>query len=219
LSGPGQLPAATEAEQSAGDRVDVELKLLELRHRTKNILTIVNALVHQTLQGDVSLDAARDSLSARVIAMGTAVDLLMRSDWKAASLEDLAKLALAQFGSDRERTSIDGPPTMVGPDAAMMIVLSLHELETNAIKYGALSVPDGRVSLSWSLSDEGVGRRLQLRWREHDGPAVSAPERTGFGSRLTSALISRRLSGTALVEYDPAGLRWTFDAPLSALEH
>lgn len=196
--------------------VDAELRLMELRHRSKNMLAIVTALVNQTLQGSLTLDEAREVLTARLVAMGNALDLLVEEDGEVASLPELTERALSHFGGRSERISIAGPEIAVGPTTALHLALAFHELETNAIKYGALSGRTGRVSLCWEISTDAEPI-VKIYWQERDGPRVAAPTRNGFGSRLTSSLLARRVRGQAKQCFAEEGFSWTLLAPLSAM--
>jgi len=209
------LPRAEYVVDGAGEDVDVSsIRMLELRHRIKNLLGIAQAVANQTLRSGRSIDEARVALDARLGAMGQAVDMLLQTGWTAAGLRDLIGRALIE--GDR-RVSAEGPDVMLGADAAMALTLVFHELESNAIKYGALAHSDGRVVVAWTLEPGSGGERLKLEWAEHDGPPCVPPSRKGFGSRMMAKLVGGRLRGSAETEYRPDGLRWRLTAPLAAL--
>jgi two-component sensor histidine kinase len=189
---------------------EAAIPLLELRHRMKNLIAVVQAVANQTLRSGRSIDEARHALDGRLAAMGQAVDMLLGSGWTAGSLRALIEGALMHEG---DRVRIDGPDVTLGADAVMALTLVFHELESNAIKYGALSGHGGRVEVAWSVADD----RLRLLWSEHDGPPCVAPSRQGFGSRMIAKLLGGRFRGSAEMEYCPDGLRWRLDAPLKAL--
>jgi two-component sensor histidine kinase len=189
---------------------EAAIPLLELRHRMKNLIAVVQAVANQTLRSGRSIDEARHALDGRLAAMGQAVDMLLGSGWTAGSLRALIEGAVADDGG---RVRIDGPDLTLGADAVMALTLVFHELESNAIKYGALSDAKGRVEVSWRLDDE----RLALEWSEHDGPPCVAPGREGFGSRMIAKLLGGRFRGSAETEYCADGLRWRLTAPLKAL--
>lgn len=203
----GALLASADSETN-----DAALQHMELRHRTKNILTIVQALVNQTLRGDISIDDARAALSDRLIAMGNAVDHLMENDWEPADLEDVVARALNHRARFKDRVTLSGPRVPVGSGAAMSLSLALHELESNAIKYGALSNDVGSVTIEWSITQD-ANPLLRLEWREEGGPLVIPPTRHGFGTKLISTAIGRRLGGSAELRYEPQGFRWLLSAP------
>ena len=196
---------------------DDALRMLELSHRTKNILSIVQALVHQTLRGDRPMDEARRVLSNRLVAMGNAVDTLLQTAWQPASLEEIVRAGLVHSSSFDGRVRVSGPALSVGAGAAMSLSLVLHELESNAIKYGALSNDEGVVDLRWTLIGEGQAATLMIVWQERGGPPVTLPKRHGFGTRLIGTGIARRLGGTADCRFEPDGLHWTLSAPLAEL--
>lgn len=198
----------------AGDFEDGTLRILELRHRMKNVLAIVQAIANQTLRSGRSIEEARKALDGRLIAMGGAVDMLLQTAWSAADLRELTARALVHGG---ERVTLEGPELAVGPDAAMALSLVFHELESNAIKYGALSVPAGAVTIAWSVSGADGGARLSLEWRESGGPPCRPPSRHGFGSRMISKVVGARFGGASATDYAAEGLCWRLEAPMRAL--
>ena len=197
--------------QGAGT-AEIELRMLELRHRIKNIMGIVQSLVNQTLRDGVLIAEAREVLTGRLIAISHAVDLLLSGAWEAAPLSSLIRSAMT-MGTDRIR--LDGPPVEVGPSSAMMLSILFHELECNAIKYGSLSAERGSVEVSWAIEGDG-DQRVALTWTETGGPKVAAPAQEGFGSKLISRIASR-FDGEAAPEFNPEGLCWRLSAPLASL--
>jgi two-component sensor histidine kinase len=193
---------------------DDALKMLELRHRTKNILAIIQSLINQTLRGGVSIDDARRNLSDRIVAMGAAIDLLMRHSWEPALLSEVAIGALAHRASYHGRITIEGPDLAVGPGAALAISLALHELESNAIKYGALSNCSGKVCFMWSVQDRGS---VKIRWSESGGPPVEAPTKMGFGTKLIGPATGKRLGGVTEMHYLPDGVQWILTSSTKGL--
>lgn len=209
--GPG---AAAEADGAAVDlsldEAAAELRLLELRHRIKNILAIVQSLVNQTLRDGVAVKDARELLGSRLVAIGHAVDLLLSSSWRSAPLGNLIRSAMTSGG---EHVLAEGPDVQVGPSAAMMLSILFHELECNAIKYGALSAASGSVRVAWEVQ----GDWLHLDWEERDGPEINVPVSEGFGSKLVGR-IATRFGGRSEANFDRNGLRWRFAAPVAALQ-
>ncbi|HEY1606353.1 MAG TPA: sensor histidine kinase [Allosphingosinicella sp.] len=205
--------AAAAAEDGTPDDDLDSIRLLELRHRMKNLLGIVQAVANQTLRSGRSIDEARKALDGRLAAMGVAVDMLLNTGWTAASLRDVIGRGLVHAGG---RIAAEGPHLVFNADAVMALTLVFHELESNSIKYGALSAADGRVAISWSIVADGRDR-LELEWAEHDGPLCTPPTRQGFGSRMIAKLIGGRFRGTAETDYRPDGLRWRLSAPLARL--
>lgn len=198
--------------------IDTETRMRELEHRFRNILTIVRAIVSQSLQSAESLDDAKDRVDERLTGLGIAVEQLLSHEWEAAPLAELAEKALACFSPYTDRVRCDGPAVSIGPKAAMTLMLAFHELATNAIKYGALSNEPGTVELTWKVVEAGTGTELWLQWIERDGPPVVKPTRRGFGSRLICTATGRSLQGHAELDYAPTGVVWTLAAPLPAIE-
>jgi two-component sensor histidine kinase len=203
--------AGVEAE-AADDRSEIQLRMLELRHRIKNILAVVQSVANQTLRDGMSIAEARQELAERLFAVGQAVDLLLSGAWEGTTLDKLIPAAMTLGGG---RLDLSGPRIDIGPTAAMLLSILFHELECNAIKYGALSTAEGAVSVSWAVSDGGTNE-LRLEWQETGGPSVKTAGSHGFGSKLTSR-IAARLNGISEADLHPEGLRWTLRAPISSL--
>lgn len=208
---------ALPVEVMHAEAIDLDLVQSELRHRFRNIVAITQSLVSQTLREGVSITEARDSLNQRLSAMGGAVDLLLRNDWQPGSLRAMIRTALTYPVDCRGRIRCDGPDLKVGSGAVMALTLALHELQTNTIKYGALSLPNGIVELFWKIIDGPEGKRLWMQWAERDGPAVKLPEKQGFGTRLISKTTGRVLGGEVELEYTPTGLSWILVAPIEQI--
>lgn len=194
-----------------------DIRLRELEHRFKNILTIVRAIVSQSLQSASSIDEAKGTIDGRLAALNGAVTQLLSSEWEAAPLPALAQQALGHFSVDTERVRFNGPTIRVGPKAAMTLTLTLHELATNAIKYGALSNATGAVELTWEVVGSDDKAELWLRWAECGGPPVAPPVRRGFGTRLICTAAGRSLQGRAELEFPASGVLWTLIAPMAAI--
>jgi two-component sensor histidine kinase len=197
-----------------GEMDGASIALLELRHRMKNLLGIVQAVANQTLRSGRSIDEARQALDGRFAAMGQAVDMLLQTGWSAGGLDALVGTALIHAGS---RIRTDGPPVTLGADAVMALTLVVHELESNALKYGALSNDEGRVEIGWRIAQRGGEPWLEFEWTEHGGPPCTPPSRQGFGSRMIAKLLGGRFRGASQSDYRKEGLCWTFRAPLAAL--
>jgi two-component sensor histidine kinase/PAS domain-containing protein len=183
----------------------------ELNHRVKNSLATVQSIVNQTLRCATDVESARRTVNARILALAGAHDLLTARAWAGADVADLVARAVEPFATGQ--IIIDGPSVDVSPSQGLALSLALHELATNATKYGALSGPEGRVELRWAVRDEQVN----LTWREHGGPHVVPPTRRGFGSRLIEHA-SRDLSGQIGLEFAPEGVRCSITAATAALE-
>ena len=185
----------------------------ELQHRTNNLLAVIQSVVQQSLSGTQSLSEARETLTARLHALANANALLTQTDWYGATLKDVIARELASFVA---RASIDGPPIRLTPNATQGFALVIHELCTNATKYGALSIPAGKVEIRWSVEEGGDEPKLMFRWQERGGPRITPPQRMGFGTTLLNSAISGG-DGTPRIEYAPEGVRYTLEVPLSSV--
>ena len=209
------ITAALEGPSAELARHAKQQRLLlgELSHRVKNILAVVQALVTRTLSGERSVADARDMLVQRLHALARVHDLLMRTDWQGASLKDIVAAELAPFTT---RVQAAGPDITVDGAMVQTFALPLHELATNASKYGALSAPTGTVSITWSVTSAGDRQMFKFRWEERDGPAVTPPTRTGFGSSLLEAALPGDYVKPRPA-FEPDGFVYEIDAPLSTL--
>ncbi|PWV99102.1 PAS domain S-box-containing protein [Hoeflea marina] len=201
------------------DRKQAELhrQLLtqEMDHRVKNMLARVQAIVNQTLRDGVDLAEGRDKIAARLSALSRAQDILTGRQLAGVDLPTV--IAAVTESLHGEQFSVDGPEITLSPRVSQSFMMAFHELATNAVKYGALSNPDGHVSIDWSVTATAGSREFKLNWRETGGPAVRKPTATGFGTRLINKLLSAELRARAVIDYDPAGLVWTISAPLDSL--
>jgi PAS domain S-box-containing protein len=189
------------------------LLLHEIKHRIKNSLATVQAIVNQTLPG-ISPEE-RDELEGRLQALARAHDLLTLEHWGEASVPDIVEHALAPFQTvHQKRFLVEGPNATLDARKAVLLGLALHELATNAVKYGALSNHAGCVRLNWNVEGETDDSRLTLLWQESGGPPVIPPTRKGFGSVMIDRAISSEL-GTSRWEFDPGGVAWCVELPLS----
>jgi PAS domain S-box-containing protein len=179
----------------------------ELNHRVKNTLATVQSITSQTLRGATDLELARNALEERIISLSRAHDLLTDRSWSGADLRDVVQKALQPFSP--AQLELAGPSVEMPPQHALALSLALHELATNAAKYGALSAPEGRVQVAWTND----GRELRLCWQERGGPPVSPPVRRGFGSRLLEATF-RDLGGRSVIDFGAAGVRAEFFATI-----
>ncbi|MBE7201229.1 MAG: PAS domain-containing protein [Parafilimonas terrae] len=187
----------------------------ELNHRVKNSMATMQSIAHQTLSNAASLADARTTLDARLLSLATAHDVLTRESWDGATLAEIAEGALQPFRQrNGKRFKIGGPHVRLSPRQALAFVMALHELATNAVKYGALSSRAGRIDLSWDVVGDARPERLLVRWEELGGPPVALPQRKGFGSRMIERALAAELGGTADIDYRPRGLVCTVEAPL-----
>jgi PAS domain S-box-containing protein len=195
----------------------IRLLMRELTHRSKNLLTVIQAIMRQTASNCTSLEDFETRFSARLQSLAGSHDLLVRDDWQGASMRELVQSQLGHY-SDRanERIELSGKPLQIRPDAAQHIGMALHELATNAAKYGALSTPTGKVTISWATAPAADGTPMcNLEWVESGGPPVERPSRRGFGRVVIERTVARALQGEVRVDYAPSGLRWTLEFPTS----
>lgn len=192
-------------------RIERHQQLLvgELNHRVKNTLAVVQSLTHQSFHSSIPSEEAIRRFEGRLAALAAAHNLLTNRNWESATIGDIARAALGPF-CPASRCEIRGPEVRVSPQTAVNLALALHELATNAAKYGALSNDKGVVSISWDVEDE----RLQLTWSEEGGPAVARPERRGFGTRMIERTLAAEFGGTVSLEFRPEGVRCTVIAPI-----
>lgn len=192
--------------------------LRELTHRTKNLLSVIQAMARQTMTDASSARDFEERFSARLQGLARSLDLLVSEDWGGASISDLFRSQLGHFAEFiGTRIRLDGPDLRLTPEAAQNLGLALHELATNSAKYGALSTADGRILVQWTIVEHGV-RRLRLQWRERGGPEIPQMRKKGFGHAVIERLVPRSLGGTGEVKLPPEGLVWTLSAPLENME-
>jgi PAS domain S-box-containing protein len=214
----GRVAGASKVARDFSERKMAEQRLrtvmYELSHRSKNLLAVVQAMAQQTARLSPSTPDFLDRFNSRMRGLARSHDLLVNEDWRGVSLAELTREQLHPFvDGDLSRVEVDGPPLIVTPDAAQTIGLALHELATNASKYGALSQSEGKLVIEWSLSPQHGGQRFRMTWRERGGPLVETPEHSGFGRLLIERLAADKLNATVLLSFDRDGVTWTFDAP------
>ncbi|MET3838574.1 PAS domain-containing sensor histidine kinase [Bradyrhizobium sp. OAE829] len=194
------------------------LKLIneELKHRVKNTLAVLGAVASQTFR-DGSSKADLEKYQGRLAAFARAHDLLTAANWAAAPLQDVISTALSPYRTSEGRITVSGPPLIVKSRQALALSLAIHELATNALKYGALSVMGGRVSITWTTEDHASEPQFIFVWQEFGGPPVSERPGVGFGSRLISRALKDDFRGTVEVSYGSAGLICSLTAPLENL--
>jgi len=202
-------------EREAADKLQ-KLILEELHHRIKNTLATVGAIASQSLRNASSMRDAQHAIEGRLLALGRAHDLLLQVRWTGADLRKIVGGATEPFdNADKPRFSIDGPDVDIASGAVIAIAMTLNELCTNTTKFGALSVPDGHVAVSWAV--DAASARLRFTWKEESGPVVTAPTRQSFGTRLIETL-GRQLKGNVRLTYEPSGFVYFLDIPLQSLE-
>jgi len=197
----------------------LQLAVAELGHRTKNLLTIVQAIASQTAQRSAGLKAFQCEFYQRLSALSRSMDLLVQQDGRGVGVAELVKTQLEPFGDiDGTRITVEGPDVHLNPEATQNLGMALHELATNATKYGALSVPHGAVSVHWELLPGNTdSARFRFVWREENGPATTPPSRRGFGSVVLERIAAAPLGGNVKHEFDVGGVSWTLDAAAAAV--
>jgi PAS domain S-box-containing protein len=207
--------------QDVTDRKEAEerQKLLidELNHRVKNTLATVQSLATQTARGTDSPEAFRAAFEGRLIALSQAHDQLTRRHWKSADLRDIIVGATAPYLTrSQDQAVLEGEAVTVAPRVALTLALAMHELSTNAAKYGALSVPAGRIEVRWCILRERSQKpALSIKWSERNGPPVSTPANRGFGSRFIEGSVASELRGTARLDFAATGLCCTMEIPIA----
>ena len=232
LSGGGQV-LARSAEGKAQRLINVvadvsERKIAEERvkflmgeiiHRSKNLLSVVQAIASQTGRTVDTFEEFQKRFTQRLQGLAASHDLLVLRDWQGAPLKELVRIQLDPFTAPgSERISVSGPDVLLRPEAAEAIGLALHELATNAVKYGALSVPAGRVTISWAFEEHGPKpRQFLVNWIERGGPTVTSPSRTGFGHVVFERLVTQSLNGSVAIDFATEGLIWKLSIPTTNL--
>ncbi len=199
------------ARKRAEDRV--RLLLRELSHRLTNAMSLVQAMARMTLRGEGPIDDKLRAFDRRLAGLGESARLLAQNEWTGVPLDSLARRHLELFDEAGDRILIDGPPVELNADSAQAIGLALHELATNAVKYGALSLPGGRIALTWTRATG----RLDIVWRETGGPPPGQSARTGFGTLILQTMMRDQCGAVVEVRYDPAGLVWQASMPAEKL--
>jgi two-component sensor histidine kinase len=191
-----------------------DLLIKELHHRVNNTLATVQAIAAQTFRNSGVASDARKTFEARLLNLSNAHTALTHENWASVALQDLIQATLRPHDvPPGERFSLSGPDMRVQPKCAVALSMALHELSTNAAKYGALSADGGHVSIDWSAA----GGRFGLRWQERGGPAVSAPTRKGFGSIMIERVLAEQIGGSVDISYHTGGIVCTIDAPLQSV--
>jgi PAS domain S-box-containing protein len=185
----------------------------EMHHRIKNTLATVQAITHQSMRQSADMAEAELSISQRLVAMGKAHDLLILNEWIRADIRDVVSNAVRAYIGNSARMTLEGPSIVVSSKAALTIAMLLHELCTNAFKYGAWSNTTGIIDITWQLTD----RAFNFRWVERGGPPVEPPSRRSFGSRLIENLMPTALDGRATLSFAPTGFVFELQAPSPAL--
>jgi PAS domain S-box-containing protein len=197
-----------------------QLLINELNHRVKNTLATVQSIASQSLRNAETASEARDAVEGRLFALSRAHDVLTRENWDGAYLREVVQEAIAPFqAEEHSRFDLHGQDVRLSPRIALAVAMALQELGTNAVKYGALSNQTGRIAISWSITRQTGGMRLELTWKETGGPPVVEPNRRGFGTRLIERSLAQELHGDVTITFAPTGVVCTIHAPLDEDGH
>jgi two-component sensor histidine kinase len=210
------VQAGISASENEAAKQLQRLLLEELHHRVKNTLATVIAITSESLRSADTLEQGRAAVESRLFALGRAHDLLLQANWATAQVRDIIRAAVQPFDDQgMSRFFIEDISLEIDESAVLPLTMSLNELCTNAVKYGALSVPAGRVVITLLVDEKSD--RFKLTWTEADGPIVQKSKRPSFGTRLINRL-AEQLHGKALLTYEPQGITYELDIPLSALQ-
>lgn len=210
--GKADIAVVTIQDITGSKQAEAHQRLLinELSHRAKNLLAIIQSLAQQSFKGDDRHTESLRRFEGRLGALSAAHGILTQEKWEAVPLRRLICDTFTAVRADDERLQLDGPDLMLPPKVAVSLAMAVHELATNAIKYGSLSQESGSVHISWQTA----GDRLRLQWKERDGPPVSEPARRGFGSRMIERGLSAELGGEVVIRFQPDGVLCKVDAPM-----
>lgn len=213
--GTWSVAQSTAMDITERKQLEEQLELLvgELNHRVKNTLMVVQAMAYQTFRGPDVPAVPVQKFNRRLAALSGAHDTLSRENWSGALLAEIVRQGLLICGDGSGRLSMSGPDVTLPANATVSLVMVLHELATNAMKYGALSGDKGTVSIRWDVDERD--NRVVIHWQEQDGAPVAPPTRKGFGSRLLTDAVPRQLSGKVDMAYEEAGLQCRIAIPLS----
>ena len=216
----GEIVGLTCAAVDITDRKDGEahLRLLmrELTHRSKNLLAVIQAMARQTARHAGSTASFLERFSARLQALAASHDLLVQESWHGASLHELVRSQLGPYlDRDSPPVTYGGPSILLKPEAAQALGLGLHELATNAAKYGALSTPGGKVDITWRRLPPDAGNGIEILWSEHAGPPVVKPQRRGFGSTVIERHVASSLDAEVELKFEPEGVTCSITVPVT----
>jgi PAS domain S-box-containing protein len=214
----GLIGAAIDVTTRKEDEAHLRLLMRELTHRSKNLLAVIQAMARQTARHADSTEQFLEQFDARLQALATSHDVLIEEGWHGASLRELVGLQLERLlDSATDQIAIEGPTVLLRPEAAQALGFAFHELAVNAKKFGALSVPGGRVKISWNRRPEPQGDSVDLRWEESNGPAVSAPIHRRFGSVIIERHLAHAIDGEVQLSFAKEGVVCAIQIPPAQL--
>ncbi len=210
----GSIVTLTDMTERKRAEEQQTMLVAELNHRVKNILAIVQSVASQTVRSSSTLENFSDAFAGRLRALAIAHDILTQTRWIGVGLNELLVAVLAPYRTPEDpRISIVGPAVLLPARAVVPLSMVLHEMATNAAKYGALSTRRGCIDISWEVSGD-IEKSVELTWREQGGPVVKAGASGGFGTKLIDLVIRHDLDGSTHIDFDPAGVRWTIAFPV-----
>jgi PAS domain S-box-containing protein len=205
----GASKIARDVTEQRQARERQALLVAELNHRVKNTLATVQSIAYQTLRNCGTLAEFGSMFEARLLALSRAHSALSSANWGAISIKALIVSILEPFRDGQDAFELEGEPICLPPNLVLALALAIHELATNAVKYGALTVPEGNVKISWQSAHVVGGTQVDLEWREREGPTIQQPPRRhGFGSRLLERLVAHEVAGSSTLAFEPSGVRW-----------
>lgn len=189
--------------------------LREMTHRSKNLLAVVQSLATQTAKASLTMTEFQRNFERRLQGLSATHEVLVRETWRGAPIGELIREQLLPFVDPQSpRVTLTGPQVSLPPDTTQAIGLAIHELATNAVKYGALSVDSGRLDIGWQVS----GDALALDWKESGGPVVTPPARKGFGHVVLETIAARSVGGEATLAFAPGGIQWRLTLPAGTFQ-
>ena len=213
------VSVVTDVTERKAAEDHIQFLMHEISHRSKNLLTVIQSIARRTARTAGTMEEFENRFERRLQGLAASHDVLVRKNWQGAPLAELVRQQLVPFVEiQSSRFELVGPDIVVTADAAQAIGLAIHELATNAIKYGALSAPTGKVRISWMLDgNAGASSQLALNWIEQGGPPATPPSRKGFGHVVIVDMIERSLNGKVAVEFAVEGLKWSVSMPATNL--
>lgn len=209
----GVTTVAVDITQRKQSEEQLRVLLRELTHRSKNLLAVIQSIARRTAARTTSIEQFLDQFGARLVAIGSAHDLLVAEDWKGASLKTLIESQLSGFGDlIGTRIALDGEDIHLKPEATQNIAMALHELASNAAKFGALSNDAGKVGIAWSIQD-GEAQTFVFGWKEQGGPDVTPPGHVGFGRMMIERVVGQALNGKVKLDFEPDGVSYVIEIP------